>query len=168
MGLEKIISGGQTGADQGGLEAAKIAGLETGGIMPRGFRTTNGPNPELAELYGLTEDKYDNYQNRTKLNVERSDGTIILAIDMDSTGTLLTQKCANNAKKPILLIPVKKFPSPTVLHEEKMIQEAKKFIIDNNITVLNIAGNRESGNSGLQESVREFLVKVFTGLNEET
>jgi hypothetical protein len=34
---EKVISGGQTGADQGGLRAAKAAGIPTGGWAPRGW-----------------------------------------------------------------------------------------------------------------------------------
>jgi Circularly permutated YpsA SLOG family len=39
MLLKKIISGGQTGADQAGLRTAKRLGIETGGWMPQGWRT---------------------------------------------------------------------------------------------------------------------------------
>jgi hypothetical protein len=49
----KIISGGQTGVDRGALKAAKAAGLETGGWMPRGWLSEDGPHPEFAELYGM-------------------------------------------------------------------------------------------------------------------
>lgn len=42
----RIISGGQTGADQGALVAAKQLGIETGGWTPRGFLTEAGPCPE--------------------------------------------------------------------------------------------------------------------------
>ena len=35
--LKKIISGGQTGADLAGLEAASYLGIHTGGKMPLGF-----------------------------------------------------------------------------------------------------------------------------------
>ena len=41
----KVCSGGQTGADLGGLIAAKQAGLETFGWMPPGFLTEFGPKP---------------------------------------------------------------------------------------------------------------------------
>jgi hypothetical protein len=34
-----IISGGQTGADQGGLFAAEILKIKTGGYAPKGYRT---------------------------------------------------------------------------------------------------------------------------------
>jgi hypothetical protein len=37
--LERVISGGQTGADQGGLRAARACGIPTGGWAPRGWLT---------------------------------------------------------------------------------------------------------------------------------
>ena len=48
--LECIISGGQTGADQGGLLAARKSGIQTGGWCPLGWRTELGPAPWLAVL----------------------------------------------------------------------------------------------------------------------
>ncbi|MFZ8324119.1 YpsA SLOG family protein, partial [Staphylococcus aureus] len=42
MKLKKVISGGQTGADQAGLRAGKAAGLETGGMVPKGCLTDDG------------------------------------------------------------------------------------------------------------------------------
>ncbi|MFA4842787.1 MAG: pyruvate kinase, partial [Candidatus Omnitrophota bacterium] len=46
----KIISGGQTGADRGALEGAKIAGLPTGGWAPKDYHTAKGPDPALKEF----------------------------------------------------------------------------------------------------------------------
>ena len=47
----RIISGGQTGADQGGLRAGAALGLDTGGWIPFGFRTDTGadcrPRPAI-------------------------------------------------------------------------------------------------------------------------
>ena len=54
MRLEKVICGGQTGADQARLRAARAAGIPTGGFAPNGRLTEDGPAPGLAE-YGLTE-----------------------------------------------------------------------------------------------------------------
>lgn len=53
--LTKIISGGQTGADEGGLEGARLLGIPTGGTAPKGYRTENGPNLTLRDTYGLVE-----------------------------------------------------------------------------------------------------------------
>src|SRR4051794_32052929 len=52
--LERVISGGQTGADQGGLRAARACVIPTGGWAPRGWLTEAGPAPWLAE-FGLVE-----------------------------------------------------------------------------------------------------------------
>jgi Circularly permutated YpsA SLOG family len=71
--LTKVISGGQTGADQAGWRAAKAAGLETGGWMPLGFLTEEGPRPEFAELYGARETRTDHYPVRTEANAMESD-----------------------------------------------------------------------------------------------
>ena len=43
----RVISGGETGADQGGMEAAIDLGLPTGGTAPPNFRTESGPNMAL-------------------------------------------------------------------------------------------------------------------------
>ena len=52
--LRKIESGGQTGADQAGLRAARAERLETGGWAPKGWETEEGPAPWLADS-GLIE-----------------------------------------------------------------------------------------------------------------
>lgn len=45
--IEKIVSGGQTGADQGGLEAAEELGIPTGGWAPAGYYTEQGKHKTL-------------------------------------------------------------------------------------------------------------------------
>ena len=46
--IERVISGGQTGADQAGLAVAKRLGIPTGGCMPKGWLTEAGPRPDFA------------------------------------------------------------------------------------------------------------------------
>ncbi|HME98544.1 MAG TPA: putative molybdenum carrier protein, partial [Terriglobia bacterium] len=53
--MKKIISGGQTGADMGGLLAARELGIETGGMAPKGWLTENGPEEVLLRSFGLSE-----------------------------------------------------------------------------------------------------------------
>lgn len=48
MAIEKIISGGQTGADIAGLRWARKNGVPTGGYIPKGFRTESGYKTEYA------------------------------------------------------------------------------------------------------------------------
>ena len=70
----KIVSGGQTGADQAGLLAARAAGIETGGWAPEGWDTEDGPAPWLED-FGLTECTVAGYPARTEANARDSDGT---------------------------------------------------------------------------------------------
>jgi putative molybdenum carrier protein len=76
--IERILSGGQTGADQAGWRAARSAGIPTGGWMPSGFLTEDGPRPEFAELYGAVETVSGGYRRRTEANVCDRDATVIL------------------------------------------------------------------------------------------
>ena len=64
--LIKIISGGQTGADQAALDAAIALGIPHGGWIPKGRLTEAGP---LPEKYNLAEMPTKDYLKRTKHNV---------------------------------------------------------------------------------------------------
>lgn len=83
-----LISGGQTGADQGALLAAKTLGLlPCEGWVPRGWKTDTGPAPWLAE-YGLKEHPIDQYRPRTIANVRMADTVIWFGNDRSPGGIL--------------------------------------------------------------------------------
>ncbi|MGH9425849.1 MAG: YpsA SLOG family protein [Terriglobia bacterium] len=69
-----IISGGQTGADQAGLRAARAVGFRTGGYAPVGWFTEDGPQPALLQGFGLVECDRPGYAARTFANVEAATG----------------------------------------------------------------------------------------------
>lgn len=132
--LDKIISGGQYGADLGGLKAAKIFGIKTGGMAPSGWRTCRGPNPSLKD-YNLVEHPDSTFTGRTVSNVINSDGTIVFASNTHSPGTVLTIKtCRHFSNRPCLIITDKSDISP---------EEIASWVWANNIRCLNIAGNRD-------------------------
>ena len=56
--LEKVISGGQTGADRAGLDAAMEAGIPVGGCCPKGRLAEDGPVPERYTLNELESASY--------------------------------------------------------------------------------------------------------------
>ena len=152
--IEKIISGGQTGADFGGLEAGKILGIQTGGTAPNGYRTELGSNLLLKD-FGLIEHKSSNYYYRTIENVKNSSGTIWFG-NSNSPGGKLTISTCNRLRKSYSINPD--------------IQQFIKWIKCNNIQILNVAGNRESTNPGIEQYVKEFLVnsiKLIIGDNNE-
>ena len=73
----KIVSGGQTGVDQGALEAALDLGLVWGGWVPKGWRAENGTVPERFRAR-MQEHASANYIVRTRQNVADSHATLIL------------------------------------------------------------------------------------------
>jgi len=124
-GLRKVISGGQTGADRISLEAAK-GRYVTGGTAPKGFRTSRGDDPSLAE-FGLEEHESRDWLPRTEVNVQNSDGTLVLG-DPTKPGSAKTIGFSKKHRKPFII-------NPTV-------GEFKKWIEENDIRTLNGAGNR--------------------------
>src|SRR6266404_7775537 len=100
--IEKVISGGQIGADIAGLKAAHLLGIPTGGTAPKGFKTQLGFNPELGWNYGLVEHDSPLYPPRTEQNVINSDGTIRLAQNFSSPGERCTLKFLTKHNKPHL------------------------------------------------------------------
>jgi hypothetical protein len=63
MPIAKIVSGGQTGADIGGLEAAIYCSLPYGGWIPKGRKQEQGRRiPDKYE--GLTETGSEDYAVR--------------------------------------------------------------------------------------------------------
>ena len=153
--ITKIISGGQTGADQGGLQAAKLCGILTGGYCPKGGLTEKGNNSNLMSVYGLTETKSDKYPPRTFDNAKNSDGTIRIAKDFQSRGEILTLKAINQYGKPHIDVDINNPIAPQVVIN---------WIVKNNIQILNVAGNKESSCVGIQEYTTNFLVEIINHL----
>lgn len=154
--LKKIISGGQSGADQAGLVAAKEFGFESGGWAPKGWKTSQGKRQGLLQtVYGLQEHK-GGYRERTWTNVEDSDGTIRLAHNFNSPGEKCTLNAIKRYKKPFIDVNLNN-PQP-----HKLIAE---WIQDNNIEVLNIAGNTQPKHGpNVFREVLLYLRRVLTFL----
>jgi hypothetical protein len=146
--VRKIISGGQTGADQSGLFAGLILGIETGGTAPYNWMTEKGPDRLLLEGFGLVAGPYDpwTFRLRTRLNVINSDGTVIFG-RVSSSGTKLTIKYLNKDNKPYIC-------NPSAIQLLAWIQE-------NHIQILNVAGNREGTNPGIFKSARDTIIAAL-------
>ena len=143
--LKRLISGGQTGADQGGLEAGKQLGLETGGWVPKGCMTEAGPNKDLVTTYGCTESHTSDYQTRTRQNVDAAGGTVWFGYTY-TPGYWCTHNRAKH-RTPWIENPTK--------------ENFLRWLSDNGIEILNVAGNRESKNRGLRAKVKDFLVDAL-------
>lgn len=91
--IEKVISGGQTGANRAGLDAAMEAGIPVGGYFPKGRLAEDGTVPLKYPLIELTK---GGYPARTEQNVVESAGTLILNIGKLAGGTRLTRTAQEN------------------------------------------------------------------------
>lgn len=158
----RVISGGQTGADMGGLKAARSLGIETGGFAPKRFRTERGSsNVELRDVYGLTEVIDGSYAVRTEKNVLEAHGTIIIG-DVNSRGSDLTRRLCNKHNKPFMLIswPLNSVDN-AITKESEYLEKLANFKQLYHVSILNVAGNRESVNPGIEEYTEQLLKKFL-------
>ena len=153
--LRKVISGCQTGADIAGLEVAKKFGLETGGNIPFGYKTLDGPKPAYKAMYGVKVHYSSSYVPRTRLNVQESDGTIRLAFDFTTRGEICTKRAIEDFKKPYFDVD---------LNDPPPISTVTNWIACHTIEVLNVAGNAEQSCPGTHEAASKYLEQLFEEL----
>lgn len=157
--LKRIISGGQTGVDRAGLDAAIRYGIPHGGSIPRGRRTEDGV---LPNHYNLTELSSTSYPARTEKNVVDSDATVIFSHGPLSNGSLLTQKKALLHNRPVLHLDLRR------VDVKRAVNMLVDFVRTKRVEVLNIAGPRASGDPyiyGATFSVLEVALPVVVTID---
>ena len=154
-----IISGAQTGADYGGLLAAKALGIATGGYAPLGYRTEAGDKSDLGSVFGLIELPTHNYTDRTRKNVAMANAIISIAKDFQSPGTAMTQRWAFGMQVPYFEVP---YPALPALENDFLLEDIRNWLAEHQPSVLMIAGNRESKARGIQDWTYAFIRRVFS------
>ena len=155
--VRKIVSGGQTGADRGGLDAAIELGLEHGGWCPRDRRAEDGPIPaayQLSETWGAS------YTERTDLNVRDSDATVVFTLGPMTPGSRRTMQTAIAMNKPSLHLALDVDAEPTA--------RLRQWCVEHGVATLNVAGSRESKARGLQQRTREVVTAALSLTREPT
>ena len=132
--LEQVISGGQTGVDQIALLIAQALGYKTGGTVPKGWRTDDGPAPWLS-IYGCVESYDTGYRVRTIKNVRDADATVWFGIM--SPGYQLTKRAADIESRHRLYFWLE---NPTAAQLAEWLH--------NPIRILNVGGNRAGTHTG--------------------
>jgi hypothetical protein len=143
--LRRLISGGQTGVDRAALDVALALGLPVGGWCPKGRQAEDG---RIPDRYPLVETPERNYEARTRRNVEDSDGTLILNLGQLDGGTALTVAHARQVGKPCLIVALEERITPAAFRD---------WLAANHITVLNVAGPRESKRPGVYDVAYQCL-----------
>lgn len=136
---KKIVSGGQAGVDRAGLDWALQNGIPHSGWCPKGRLAADGP---LPLRYCLRETESSGYRQRTKLNVQDSDATLVFNIGELTGGTLQTVCFAQALKKPHYI-----FQLESVSAAE--LEKLTSWWISWNAVSLNIAGPGEKKCPGI-------------------
>lgn len=147
----KIISGGQTGVDRASLDVAIELGIAHGGWCPLGRLAEDG---RIPDRYLLRETDSPDYADRTERNVLDSDATLILFRGRCSGGTELTRWHAVRHGRPHLAVN---------LESAMQAADIRRWLDENRVETLNVAGPRESYNPGIGAAARDFLLNVLRG-----
>jgi hypothetical protein len=144
----KIISGGQTGADQAALDAAITQGIPHGGWITRGRKTESGP---LPPKYHLHEMRSARYRDRTEKNILASDGTLIFSFGPLTGGSALTEALTLRHGHPCLHLDLE------LINRQQAITAIQKWLDRHRVRTLNVAGPRASGEPRIYRAVYELL-----------
>ncbi|UCE90648.1 MAG: putative molybdenum carrier protein [Pseudomonadota bacterium] len=131
----EIVSGGQSGADRGALDAALEAGVPCGGWCPAGRRAEDG---RISARYPLRELDSGHYIDRTLRNVRDSDATFIVSFGPPEGGTARTLECCVSEGRPHLLVDAHQVDAT------RAVQLLLAFVAEHHVRRLNVAGPRAS------------------------
>jgi len=150
MTVQKIVSGGQTGVDRAALDVALEQGIPCGGWCPQGRAAEDGP---IDQRYPLRETPSADYAQRTEWNVRDSDATLVLTHGTPTGGTAQTIDVAARLGKPCLTLDLDSQPHASAVQAWASVYH---------VTVLNVAGPRESKCPGIYAQAAHFLRSVFS------
>lgn len=148
----KIVSGGQTGVDRAALDVALNNNVPCGGWCPSGRTAEDGT---IADVYPLKELKNGGYDERTRKNVQDSDGTVIIYFKQLSGGTEKTLSFCLNEPKPHLLLDGHEI---TAARAAERIME---FLPTLQAETINFAGPRASGEQRAYQYASEAISKFI-------
>lgn len=150
----KIVSGGQTGVDRAALDVALNHGIECGGWCPAGRLDESG---KIPDRYPVQELPGAGFTERTFENVKDSDGTVVIYSGELRAGTEQTVRFCVELRRPHQLIDASKVAS------ENAAQLIYRFVRDNHMGILNVAGPRHSEWTESYEYVSRVL-EIFVAL----
>lgn len=150
--MNKIISGGQTGADRAALDWAIDHGVQHAGWCPAGRKAEDGP---LAPRYQLMETESARYRARTVRNVRDSDATLVTNLGLLEGGSLETLRIAERHVKPVRVVQLDHALS------QDAIDELHLWLADAQFDTLNVAGPRESKRPGIYRATYDLLNQAW-------
>jgi hypothetical protein len=161
--IAKIVSGGQTGADRGGLDAAILLGVPHGGWCPKGRKSEDGVIPAH---YNLVEARSADYLVRTEANIVDAHCTVVFTFGKPTGGSKRTVSFAEAHQRPCLCVDL------STLSDEAAARSILGWLSPGGLMmpglpvpqpnpVINVAGSRENKAPGIQQRVREVMRMVL-------
>ena len=151
--IEKLVSGGLSGAERSSMNFASAHGIPHGGWCPR---ARAGEDGYIQKRYNLKETPSSGYLQRTEWNVRGSEGTAIFSVGDELTGaSARVKEFAQAYGKPCLHI---KRDQPAATQAQHLLA----FLHEHHIHTLNIAGSSASKEPHIGEFVNEVLERAFT------
>jgi hypothetical protein len=155
MFVERVVSGGQTGADRAALDVALALGVKCGGWVPKGRLDEDGIIPERYP--DLKETDSADPKRRTELNVLDSDATLIFSHGDLTGGSLHTREVAARAGKPVKHVDLSR------VNIETAAAGIRAWLSQIQPRVLNIAGPRASEDQNIYAATKAVLEHVLSG-----
>ena len=154
----KIISGGETGAQVGALVGAKRAGIATSGCASRGYLTESGEYEKILRGFGLFSHPSTCPKLRSEQNITYSDATLIVVASMTATKMLVmdAEVAVNFCKrigKDYLLVD---------LDSDTWGEDLLDFIVRVKPQTLNVCGNEESVSPGIASKTAKMIQDAFS------
>jgi len=150
--IEKIISGGRSGAEQAALDASIKLGIAYGGWIPKEGHGTIRPD---AARYNLLEMPTANQTEAQKKNIRESDGTLILSHGTLSSKLENTAKSTRRYSTPLLQVDLN---NTSAFNAASLIND---WIIDNDLTTLHVTGPSENEDEKIYPSTLDILQAVY-------
>jgi hypothetical protein len=151
-----IVSGGQTGVDRAALDFALSNGLACRGWCPQGRLAEDGT---INMRYPLSETNSEETAVRTELNVMDSDATLIVYADEMDSGTSATKDFAFEHRKPLFV---------WRLGQNNNVRSFRKWLAENKVGCLNIAGPRASQAADIYGETLDLLDMLLEDITRES
>lgn len=149
--VQRIVSGGQTGADRAALDWAIEHNIPHGGWCPKGRKAEDG---SISEHYQLQEMDTAAYLRRTEQNVIDSEGTVIFSLKPVLTGgSKRTAGFVRKHHKPLLHVHAATEDAGAAL---------RSFVSRHQINILNVAGPRATTEPEVSGFVKRVLDDAFS------
>lgn len=151
--IERIVSGGQTGADRAAFDAAIEAGLPYGGWVPKGRLDERGAIPD--RYANLREADSAEPAVRTRCNVRDADATLVVTHGPAQGGTHTTIEAAAELGRPLLHVDLAQCDL------DEASRRVRGWLDREVVRTLNVAGPRASEDEAIYDAVASLLRAIL-------